>query len=186
MKDIILEFIDINKDKIDNVIYNEFSLQHELGIFLRSKISPLSVQFERNVSYFKGDGNNFIKKEIDISIYQDAQNPKCFMELKYPRNGQYPEQMFSFCKDIKFLEDLKRHFPESKCYFIAIVDDEGFYSSNKKSIDGIYKYFRGSELINGEIKKPTGKLEDMFIINGTYKIEWVEVNCKMRYCVVEV
>lgn len=36
-------------------IYNEFSLQHELGIFLRTKISGCKVEFERNVSYFNFD-----------------------------------------------------------------------------------------------------------------------------------
>ena len=30
-------------------IYNEFSLQHELGIYLRKRIPEYKVQFERNV-----------------------------------------------------------------------------------------------------------------------------------------
>jgi len=30
-------------------IYNEFSLQHELGIFLREKLPDYRIQFERNV-----------------------------------------------------------------------------------------------------------------------------------------
>lgn len=33
-------------------IYNEFSLQHELGIFLRASLPGCKVQFERNVSHF--------------------------------------------------------------------------------------------------------------------------------------
>lgn len=33
-------------------IYNEFSLQHELGIFLRMELPGRKVQFERNVSHF--------------------------------------------------------------------------------------------------------------------------------------
>ncbi len=28
------------------------------------------------------------------------------VELKFPRNGQHPEQMYSFCKDIVFAEQL--------------------------------------------------------------------------------
>ena len=28
------------------------------------------------------------------------------MELEYPVNGQYPEQMYSFIKDIAFMEQL--------------------------------------------------------------------------------
>ena len=45
-------------------IYNEFSLQHELGIFLRSRLVDQEVQFERNVSFFFQTGE-FIKKEKD-------------------------------------------------------------------------------------------------------------------------
>ena len=33
-------------------VYNEFSLQHELGIFLRAKLTGYKVQFERNTKYF--------------------------------------------------------------------------------------------------------------------------------------
>lgn len=36
-------------------IYNEFSLQHELGIFLRERLQGYQVHFERNVSYFTPD-----------------------------------------------------------------------------------------------------------------------------------
>lgn len=46
-------------------IYNEFSLQHELGIFLREKLPDYRIQFERNVSYFTPD-NKTIKKEVDM------------------------------------------------------------------------------------------------------------------------
>ena len=52
-------------------IYNEFSLQHEMGIYLRSVLSDYKVQFERNVSFFTTD-NETIKKEIDISIFDQG------------------------------------------------------------------------------------------------------------------
>ena len=83
-------------------IYNEFSLQHELGIYLRKRIPEYKVQFERNVSFFSND-NNTIKKEIDISIFSRDMREKYAIELKCPVNGQYPEQMYSFVKDIKFM-----------------------------------------------------------------------------------
>ena len=87
-------------------IYNEFSLQHELGIFLREKLPDYRIQFERNVSYFTPD-NKTIKKEIDIIIFNEDKSEKYAIELKCPLNGQYPEQMYSFVKDIKFMEELK-------------------------------------------------------------------------------
>lgn len=77
-------------------VYNEFSLQHELGVFLRSTFPLDKVQFERNVSYF--GISNTVKKEIDISIV--CGKDRYAVELKYPTNGQYPEQLYSFLKDI--------------------------------------------------------------------------------------
>lgn len=54
MDTLVKKFIDkIRKNEIE--VYNEFSLQHELGIFLRSQIKDVKVQFERNVSYFNLD-----------------------------------------------------------------------------------------------------------------------------------
>lgn len=67
-------------------LYNEISLQHELGIFLRSKLPEYKVQFERNVSYF-GIYSGTIKKEIDIVIFSPDRKEKYAIELKYPRNG---------------------------------------------------------------------------------------------------
>ena len=50
MKKIIDSFVaEIKSKSIE--IYNEFSLQHELGILLRNKINNKKVQFERNVGY---------------------------------------------------------------------------------------------------------------------------------------
>ncbi|MBR3424909.1 MAG: hypothetical protein IKG79_02530, partial [Neisseriaceae bacterium] len=64
----------VNKNKIN--IYNEFSLQHELGIFIREfirekcpQLPKYKVEFERNVSKFGFDKNKTQKKEIDIVIY---------------------------------------------------------------------------------------------------------------------
>lgn len=84
--------------EIENIqIYNEFSFQHELGIFLREELKGYRTQFERNVSYFSID-NRTIKKEIDISIFNEDKSERYALELKHPLNGQYPEQMYSFVK----------------------------------------------------------------------------------------
>ena len=86
----------------DIEVYNEFSLQHELGIFLRGRLTDYKIQFERNTKSF--NISNTVKHEIDIVVFNDKE--KYAIELKYPQNGQYPEQMFSFVKDIKFMEML--------------------------------------------------------------------------------
>ena len=92
--------------------FNEKSLQHELGQYLRNQLGDdYIVQYERNVDYFAAiSDNNYVtnespKKEMDIvilknsdfdlsNIVNDIQNrklykPVCTIELKYPR--QYKE-----------------------------------------------------------------------------------------------
>ena len=83
------EFVDLIRNE-EVEVYNEFSLQHELGIFLRAKLTENKVQFERNTKFFGITGT--VKHEIDIVIYNE--NEKYAIELKYPLNGQYPEQMY--------------------------------------------------------------------------------------------
>jgi hypothetical protein len=72
-------------------IYNEISLQHEFGLYLRTTVSKtFKTQFERPVSFFGLHRSNFVKKEIDISVFASSQLEKYAIELKYPRNGQHP------------------------------------------------------------------------------------------------
>ncbi len=155
-------------------VYNEFSLQHEMGIFLRTKLSGYKVQFERNAKFFDIMGT--VKHEIDIVIYNEHE--KYAIELKYPLNGQYPEEMFSFVKDIKFMEELKEAGFDST-YCLTLVQDKNFYSGSKQ--DGIYAYFRGGEPVQGEIKKPTGKKDDKVSLSGKYNICWMNCAGKKYY-----
>lgn len=169
--------------KNDIELYNEFSFQHELGIFLRNNLLGYKVQFERNVSYF-GIYTGTIKKEIDIVIFSPDKTEKYAIELKYPRNGQYPEQMYAFTKDILFMEQLKSlQFTSTAA--VTLVDDRAFYEGESNS--GIYQYYRGGKTINGQIFRPTGRTKDTehIDINGTYCIEWIPVG-KSMYYIVEI
>lgn len=67
---------------------------------------------------------NFVKKEIDIVIENDSQE-RYAIELKFPRNGQYPEQMYSFIKDIRFMEQVESA-GFTKTFCICMVDDKNF------------------------------------------------------------
>ena len=166
IKKLVLEFCGkVQSNEIE--IYNEFSLQHELGIFLRAHIGDYKIQFERNVSFF--GINETIKKEIDITIFDSARKEKYAIELKFPQNGQYPEQMFSFIKDIKFMEQLKES-GFNNTYCLCFVNDPLFYDGDKK--DGIYSFFRTKTEISGTIEKPTGKKNETISLNGTYHINW--------------
>lgn len=182
LKSIIAPFVAALATK-EIEIYNEFSLQHELGFFLRHTFPNLKIQFERNVNSYFGDKSGFTKKEIDISAFSARNKDLAFaIELKCPRNGQYPEQMFSFCKDIAFAEELvNAGFPRSA--FIVFAEDPLFY---KGSGDDIYGLFRGGIPIHGTISKPTGGKDVQVSIRGSYQIEWNTIVDKLKYAIVEV
>lgn len=165
-------------------IYNEFSLQHELGIFLRNKLPGYKVQFERNVSFFTNDTDT-IKKEIDIVIFNKDKSEKFAIELKYPLNRQYPEQMYSFVKDIKFMEELIE-IGFIGTTVVTLVSGRPFYEGVNNQ--GIYKYFREEYEVYGQIFKPTGHLKDKDFINlnGRYEFSWEPVFNNNRYYVIEI
>ena len=163
-------------------IYNEASLQHELGIYLRASLPDYKVQFERNVSYFKVSKLT-IKTEIDLSVFTPDKSERYAIELKTPLNGQYPEQLFSFAKDIKFMEELREQ-GFTKTYAVALVNDKPFYEGTKN--EGIYKYFRQEYSVYGEIHKPTGRKDEVVSLSGSYAIEWRKLTDGRRYYVIEI
>lgn len=175
-------FLYVETERIE--IYNEFSLQHELGIFLRGEIEGYIIQFERNVSYFSII-NKTIKKEIDISIFSKNKADKYAIELKHPLNGQYPEQMYSFVKDIKFMEELKES-GFTKTAVVVLVSDRPFYEGRSNS--GIYKYFREEYRVYGDVYKPTGRLKGIEFISlkGAYNFSWQSASEGRKYFMIEI
>ena len=164
-------------------VYNEFSLQHELGISLRGALRNHKVQFERNVSSFFPPKASFTKREIDISIFStNKKELACAIELKYPRSGQYPEQMFSFCKDVAFAEELcAAGFRAGG--LVIFADDRLFYSG---PTDGIYGFFRGGQPLHGRIQKPTGSKDAEALVRGSYVVRWNQIVDSLKYAVIEV
>jgi hypothetical protein len=203
---IIQEFVEeISEGKIE--IYNEASIQYELAIFLRQNLSDIyKVQLERNIHSPKhlpdfvpdfdqlDNKDPFKKREMDIVVFDGGQKEKHCIELKFPTNGQYPEQMFSSCKDIKFLEQLTvSGFNE--CYFLMFANDPLFYRDTCRSSKGgserselLYGIFRRKEWIKkeGKIQKPTGEVVDDLSFNDPYKIEWKPCRDKLQYFVIAV
>lgn len=182
---IIKDFINIFPE---SDIYNEFSLQHELGIYLRNILPEYKVQFERNVSFFSVDNSikNFVKKEIDIVIYNSDKTEKYAIELKYPKNGQYPETMFSFVKDIRFMEQVKTNLGFNNTFVLSLVDDKNFYEGNCPS--KIYSYFRpeNKAIITGTIEKPTGKKDEVLNVSGKYVIDWKTLRDNKKYYLLNI
>jgi hypothetical protein len=70
-----------------------------------------------------------VKKEIDISVLPLDSSERVAIELKFPRNGQYPEQMFKCCQDIRFLEQLV-DAGLAAGMFVMVVSDPLFYSGS--------------------------------------------------------
>lgn len=166
-------------------IYNEFSLQHEIGCYIRSVLQKdFKVQFERPTDFFGIKHNTLEKKEMDIVVFSDSHSAKVALELKFPRNGQHPEQMFKACQDIRFLEQLcERGFRQG--LFVMVADDKGFYSPKGKA-DGIYRFFRYGKPLHGVVRKPTGRRDHLLHIRGTYPITWTTVHDKLKYAIVSV
>lgn len=164
-------------------IYNEFSVQHELGVYLRSRLGPaVKVQFERPVEYFGLSRTGLTKRETDLTVLGPGQRDKIALELKYPRNAQYPEQMFAACEDIAFLEELVLGGFSLGC-FVMVADDPHFWRG--ESDHAPYWYFRGGRTLTGSIQKPTGKKDRSVELHGQYRIHWKPAG-PVRYAVVTV
>ena len=180
-------------------IYNEFSLQHELGIHLREVLGKdYAVRFEKNINNIFGKECQTVKKEIDISIFSDDGRRKvAAIELKFPRNGQYPEQMYQFCKDIEFMEEAKR-LGFGRCFTVVLADDPKFFMrTGRESDSSIYNMFRTlysdstsaeSVPITNKIQKPTGNKDgNICVIKGCYRPEWKHLGkSDIRYYIIEV
>jgi hypothetical protein len=165
-------------------VYNEFSLEHELGIYFRKNlVKGYKVQFERPVNFFFSPSDRLEKKEIDIAIFTPDKKTCHAIEPKFPRAGQHPEQMFKSCQDIAFIEQLVK-YGFSTSYFLILVEDHLFYEGNSSS--RIYKYFRAGEPITAKIQKPTGSKDKELFIEGSYIISWDLLDNNMRYALVEV
>lgn len=207
-KELIEKFI---KEKINTeYIYNEFSLQFELGIFLRN--NGFNVYFEKNVmaEFGKEYSKDFIKKEMDLYVI-GKDNEKYAIELKYPTNGAYPKRMFQFLADIQFMESVKKKYSFTKTFCLTIINTDrkggpfmviGLPQKNDE-LKPIYSFFRSSENsynssdqffaqqpIHGKINNPINSkksTEPPFVkIEGSYNIEWNKANENFWYYLLEI
>jgi hypothetical protein len=167
MQDAISEFFKAVEARQAS-IYNEISLQHEVGVFLRGALDKeWTVEFERPVGFFGMSG--LVKKEIDIVVYRRDLSYKAALELKFPRNGQYPEQMFKACQDISFIEQLVAQGFQLGVFVMA-VEDHLFRTGQNR--EGIYSFFRGAMPMSGEIIKPTGARDERVSVKGPHHVKW--------------
>ena len=172
----------IAKGKIE--IYNEASVQYELAIFLREIIPNFKIQLERNVSYFELDKRKHQKKEIDIVLFNPAKTRKFAIEIKYPLS-EVPIQMYKFCEDIKFLEQLKESGFTNN-FFLALTPQSQFWSNSRVRKDTIYEKFRKEKELYGTIKNQIGDSKEEVTLKGRHKINWLTINDSTRYFVMRI
>jgi hypothetical protein len=123
---------------------------------------------------------------MDIVIFSNDKKEKHCIELKFPTNGQYPEQMFNACKDVNFLEQLTEAGFDTS-YFLFFTEDKNFYDLKRaRKHDGIYGLFREQKEIKGNIDKPTGERNQTLKIRGEYKIIWKNLKNDLKYFVINV
>lgn len=169
LKNTLSDFMDVYGSSDE--LYNEISLQLELGIYLRDALkgSGFKVQFERNIKSFKPVSvsekefvDKFVKREIDLVIFDgdkpDTSKERYAIELKFPVNGQYPEEMYAFVTDMQFMEEVKKYAGFQETYCITLVNNPNFYmvTPQQQSFGGIYEYFRKPGKPISRIQKPTG------------------------------
>jgi hypothetical protein len=191
----IYEFVNYFK-KGEVEVYNEYSLQFEIGWFLKSRLgSKYKVQVEKKVRETQLaksmgiDKKSLIKSRMDIYIWNTATREQLAIELKFPRAGQVPIQIYQFFKDVKFLEQLKDHYGFSRGYSVVFVDDKNFYEGEELS-EPVYEYFRTKKVLPGftTISIPVGmkKGDGRFSLTKDYPIEWKDINDRMKYYILEV
>lgn len=164
-------------------IYNEISLQHELGKYLEDKLKneKYKIFYEKNMyKCKKEDGKGWFKKEVDIVLVDNKDN-KYAIELKFPqsRNGQVPEQMYQFVKDICFMEKVIEKKAYIATFNLIIVNDAKYYLEHNKN-DKYYAIFRNDgesiKLEKGKYSKPTGKKsKEKIEIKREYNENWRKI-----------
>jgi hypothetical protein len=166
-------------DELTHKVYNEAALQHELGYWLRLNLpTSTRIQFERPANYFYPEAHSLVKKEIDIVVSIPEANKHYAIELKCPRQGQHPEQMFKASQDLQFLEQLV-HSGFAGGIFIIHVVHPLFYQNG--SSEGIYGHFRAGRPLEGIITKPTGAKDQVASLKGCYHVTWQTCSENGRY-----
>ena len=164
----------LNKDDDKKHIYNEFSLQHELGIKLRDELEGnCLVQFERNLLSFKNLPQKyktmdkekevinkvevrkaFKKSEIDILVVnkddKDDTNEKYAIELKYHRKemGEVPDFLYNCVVDMWFVKRMVENNVIKKGFCVVVTEDKGIYDKDREIKEGMrnnYIHFKDED-----------------------------------------
>lgn len=185
-----MKLSDINKffeliDKGEIEVYNEASVQFELGWYLKKKFPNSKISLERNISHLKFDKSEFEKSETDILFTDTLNHSHSIIELKAPINQDQvrPVTVFEWIRDLKFLEELTKK--GISCFSIFITDNNGYLKSNRKT-GKLLTDFRNKK-IYGEYQKhvKSSKKNKKIFINNTYQFEWKDIGKGLFYFIAE-
>ena len=130
IKPLLHQFISYVNDNPYLELYNEAGLQHEMALFLRSRLDPIyRVQLERNIAHVSQIPENYRKKEMDIYIENriDLKEKYC-IELKVSHGRSVGSRIIKTHEDIYFLEQLKKQkFKE--CYLLFATPSKKYWET---------------------------------------------------------
>lgn len=157
-------------------VYNEATMQYELGLYLRKELpEEYNVQFEKNVMFLGADNSQCIKKDVDILVYTENLKEIYAIQVKCPTSDDILQKLYSILKDVKFLEQL-RNCGITKGYSLNLISEKDYYI-NFPSKD-IKQIFSKEKMIHGDINNIS--------IEGEYIINWVNLNPNLKYFYIEV
>jgi|SRR5665213_1501278 len=146
-------------------IYNERSLQLELGYYFRSHAAQ--VEFERPyiVTPLKGSTCHQ-KTNLDLLVRQNGRTTA--IELKVPLNGRHPETLYDFCNDVAFVEGIVRSGFADEGICVLMTNDRAFWNDSGRGSDIHHIFRRKGSLLTGAVKKPTGAANTTVVVSGSY------------------
>ena len=136
IRDFLSEF---SQENYNDLIYNEFSLQFELGFFLRKR--GFKVYFELNIKNVVASNKNidpseFVKKEMDLFVI-NSDGSKSAIELKFPTHNAYKKRMRDSEKDITFMEQVNKIDGFDKTYCLMLVHNNDIGRKYREKINNV-------------------------------------------------
>ncbi len=167
IKQLVIEYLEsLNKDTLLLESFNEKSLQHNIGEYLKERLGDnYIVQYERNINYFKSLKNisKHLKSEIDLVVLEknspknihEQKKPIFIIELKFikafdqslqKKTASPTKTLYECLCDIEFVEQCKDVGIEAMslilCDYDIVHSNVSFDKGRKPKYESLWKSFR--------------------------------------------
>lgn len=172
--------------KEDNIeIYNEFSLQFELAFYLKKELPKgIKIQLERNITFLNLKKKDYLKKEIDLLIFDKEKKEIIVIEIKclVKQRIARPITVYNWIKDIRFLEQLVENNNNINCFSIFVTDNSGFFNGQNNNVGKLLTDFRNCK-IKGEYSNHSKDVDkrNVLKIESEYILKWNNISDKLFY-----